>query len=912
MNKKIIAFLAVMMISICVLVLSICGAEGNTVYVRNGGSGDGSSAASPCGSFAAAFEKLDGKGGTVVLTGPTSIGQKLVVPAQAGDLTITAVDTGMIRLGARFQFEKGGSGTTVTIDAPLILAQSYDCFIFGGCNNITFTENFSVTHEKDGRLCFFGGVHAGETESNQDCIVTEPYTITVKNGVFKVFGGGNYRIWSSHISAICTKITVNVSGGVFGIGNVAPEETNKQINGFTVSGMSILCGDAELNISGGIFDTPVYMQGNPGSFSNGSVEQATLLASSPDYYSADGNISVQVTGGTFNGGEFSAYQTTAGFVQLLRGNFDLTIGAAAVFAEGTLIDATQVKAYAGQSQRASVTLPASMQDTVELRRFDLVNGETRSHSEPLRILFIGDSITWGSGASNAAIESYPAQFLALCDAAGRDVIIGDYAVPGTGVLPTANSYYSQTLACKMAYSEFDPDYVFFALGTNDAAVAGGTNGALLNFYNQYKELIASFGDLPDVKRVFVSSAIYRNSTATASNIRAVSVIRPVQKRIAEELAAQDAEKYTWVDMYALTLEEALAGNLLTSDGLHPGDAGYAVMADKVYAAIFDGVYTVNNFEMTDIYVSDSGRLDGTGTVDDPMSSITVAFGKAAPEATIHIDGTVTFSANFCTPFYAEKLTLTGTGENSVLCIGGDSVKFGSDICINNLTLKTTLSSSAISACFNNVELTDSVKTEGPWCFNTGYNVFADQSLAGPKTTTYDTVDSASSDQDCVISLNGGYFYYFLGGNRRYSASAPIGTYSGDMTIHIGSGVTIGQNAMSGICGMNYLTGAITADIDAWQDGIVLRDYAGLYGINDPITFVATNNTGTVTMDIDQGLSPTVRLAGDMNGDNVLSVLDAVSMLQYVLDGFDTQKSANWFDLNTVSLLDVLCILKWLV
>lgn len=123
-----------------------------------------------------------------------------------------------------------------------------------------------------------------------------------------------------------------------------------------------------------------------------------------------------------------------------------------------------------------ITLPASMQDTVELRRFDLVNGETRSHSEPLRILFIGDSITWGSGASNAAIESYPAQFLALCDAAGRDVIIGDYAVPGTGVLPTANSYYSQTLACKMAYSEFDPDYVFFALGTNDAAVAGGTNG----------------------------------------------------------------------------------------------------------------------------------------------------------------------------------------------------------------------------------------------------------------------------------------------------------------------------------------------------------------------------------------------------------------------------------------------------
>lgn len=106
MNKKIIAFLAVMMISICVLVLSICGAEGNTVYVRNGGSGDGSSAASPCGSFAAAFEKLDGKGGTVVLTGPTSIGQKLVVPAQAGDLTITAVDTGVIRLAHDFNLKR--------------------------------------------------------------------------------------------------------------------------------------------------------------------------------------------------------------------------------------------------------------------------------------------------------------------------------------------------------------------------------------------------------------------------------------------------------------------------------------------------------------------------------------------------------------------------------------------------------------------------------------------------------------------------------------------------------------------------------------------------------------------------------------------------------------------------------------
>jgi len=45
--------------------------------------------------------------------------------------------------------------------------------------------------------------------------------------------------------------------------------------------------------------------------------------------------------------------------------------------------------------------------------------------------------------------------------------------------------------------------------------------------------------------------------------------------------------------------------------------------------------------MTDVYVSDKGTINGTGTAADPISNFAVAMDKFAPgvDATLHVVGT---------------------------------------------------------------------------------------------------------------------------------------------------------------------------------------------------------------------------------------------------------------------------------
>ena len=61
-----------------------------------------------------------------------------------------------------------------------------------------------------------------------------------------------------------------------------------------------------------------------------------------------------------------------------------------------------------------------------------------------------------------------------------------------------------------------------------------------------------------------------------------SVVRPMQERIAKAFAAENGEKYVFVDLYRLIMPWAEAGTLLSSDNLHPGKTGYAAMAEVLY------------------------------------------------------------------------------------------------------------------------------------------------------------------------------------------------------------------------------------------------------------------------------------------------------------------------------------------
>ena len=907
-------FLFICSALLCALLLSaaVFAAEGTTVYVADGGTGDGSSAASPLGSLSAAVNALQGKGGTVIACGEVSFTSIVTVPEQSGDLTITAENGGKLCQGSRLQFAKNTNDNRITIDLPIDITTSYPVFIFGGFNNMHFTEKCVVTSVggSNARLHFMGGVLAESGGSNAACITKLPYSITVDGGSFYMFSAGNYRSSiSAPVGSISAPVEITISGGTFGkAGDYDTVSNNKNYWDISISGAAILADDATLNISGGRFEAPIFAQGRLDCVPAGASEASALTASDRNCYAADGDVAINITGGTFNGKLISAYYTQAGYTQLLRGNFNVNISGTPTFAAGTVIDATQVKAYAGENKQATLTYPTSLSLTA--KRFDVVNGEAQTYDEPLRVAFIGDSITEGYNAAikDRLTQAYPAQFLAKAEAAGKEIIVSNYGVSAAGFLQSTSRYYMEMLAYPLVMEECDADYYVIAMGTNDASAIGGTNGALTLFESAYRTVAETLGAKADTERVFITSAIYRKTSSILADLRASAVLHPIQKRIAASLAEKEPDKYVFVDLYQLTFSAAADGSLFagSSENLHPAESGYGIMADKLYDAIFNGVTEVSDFYRTDVYVSASGSPFGTGTASDPISSLPVAMDKFAPgvEATLHIIGEFTFASNFYGSIAPSKLHIVGEGDGAVLTVSGDAFKLGCDTRFDNLTLKTTSTSgSHIMACYHNAMFTETVKTDGIWHFYAGYNVFATPEVAGSKASAFDTVESASSANDCTITVNGGTWTCFAGGNRRFHAAAPIGVYSGNMTLTVGGKASVVGSAFDGVVGANYLAGSLTANISGWQGTAVIPDFVGVGTLSNGIEYVPANNTGRVSITSETPSS----CMGDLDGSGAVDIVDALQMLRGAIGG-DFAASGSYFGVSAVTLRDVLWIL----
>ena len=897
---------------LCMLCAPALAAEGRTVYVADGGTGTGDAASSPCGSLDAAVALLDGKGGRIVLCGNTTVKKKTQIPAQSGKLEIVA-DGGKLILAMRLQFLPAEAPYDIVIDTPIQVSK-YTFYIFGGYNNVTFTERCVTTRSDGGKLAFFGGTMQ-ETDFSTpeaDLIAKHPYSITVNGGDFAYFGGGNFRnVSQTLLGSLTCPVTVTVNGGHFGTGDYAAG-SNRAYEAFSLSGDSVLAAGGSLTIHGGDFDCPIYMQGRYYSVANRAVLGGTLLTENAAWQTADGDITLTIDGGNFAGYEIAAAQLSPEYTFLLRGNFDVYIGAGATFGAGTVLDATQVKARAGEDKAARLyamdgaKLPA-------WKRFDFVSGEKQSAEEPLRILCIGDSITWGTGTALPVTQSYPAQLLTLLDAAGTEAVVTNCGVPATGILASAHTCYPNTYTCKMAYANTDPDYIIFSLGINDARTAGGTNGALLSYTEDYTALITQFAALPSVKKVFITSALPMSTVSTTDelSLRGVSVIRQTQRHIAETLAAVDAEKFVFVDLYALVFPEAMAdianGTKLffsTADNLHPSAAGYKVYAKYIYDAVFGGVCTRAGFEMSDVYISADGRADSAGTKDDPTSSLAAAFARLGKGGTLHVCGKVSAPMKVFTPLYTDGLTVRGEGADACLRLTGGVFKAGSAVTFDNLTLEAGKASDFF-ACYNDVTFTETAKTVGTWNLKIGYNLYADRAETQPSDTLYDTVASASSDKDCRITLLGGNFAQLYGGNRVFVKNAPIGTYSGKLTVRVGAGATVGsRTTTSALCGQNYLTGCVDAVFENYLAGGILLDWAPSESEN----FDPSANTGSVRATFADGVAPAYTPLGDFDASGRTDIRDVLLALRACVNGTALDGKA-YYGRTTVTVRDVICLLR---
>lgn len=920
--KKHLLWLCALLLAACGLALS-AGAAETRVYVADGGTGDGKSASTPCGSLAAAVDVLNGAGGTVVLVGDVTVSVQTTLPEQSGDLTFTAEGGARLVQKQRITFAKNTNDNVITFDLPVYAAASSPVAVFGSFNSITFTEKFTVTKAATGSgFWFYGGVFTAEAANggvNADYITELPYSITVKNGTFDRFSGGNYRS-SGHclVGAIAAPVSVTVEGGTFGTaGTYDVESNNQQYNGFSVSGQMILADDATLTITGGTFHVPVFLQGRLGLVSVRASRDSKLTASDRKYYSIDGNLKINISGGSFDGGMISAYQQQVSHAQVVRGNFDVTISGKPTFKTGTILDATAVKSYPGSSTKATLTMPAA-QSGVTVRRFDRVNGAAQSYTEPLRIVTIGDSITEGYGGSFAT-QSYPARIAARLMREGKDTLVGNYGLSSAGMTmgKAARVYYPDTLADRMTRTETGADFYVFAIGTNDGDAAGQSNGSEKWYVDLYTDFIKAVGDNAETSKVFITNAVHR-MTPNVATLRNSSIIRPTQKKIADELSASDPGKYTFIDLYALTYERTKKGTFISSDKIHPTVDGYIYMAEKVYDAIFGGVTEVDGFRLTDVYASDSGTPFGAGTKDDPISYLPNAIDRMATNAdvTLHIVGTLTFGGDSVSlPTYMQRLTIVGEGTNAVLNLSkAADVRLGCPTVFRNLTVTGRGAGTAMVCRYFDLDIDKSVTLTGKWDLILGNIVQSDRSKIDVKTNMkFDSAESVSSDRDCTVRVLTGTWTRFFCGDRRISNHAPIGTYGGHMTVTVGGAAKItGMTAAAtqatlyaAVSGMNYLTGSIDATVDGWDSALALADFAYIGSRSDIVPYTPSKNTGSVRLTT---AAKTIRM-GDLDGDGAVTVRDALLLVRAAVNGRLTDAQAeHYFHTTAVTLTDVIWLL----
>ncbi len=920
--KKHLLWLCALLLAACGLALS-AGAAETRVYVADGGTGDGKSASTPCGSLAAAVDALNGAGGTVVLVGDVTVSVQTTLPEQSGDLTFTAEGGARLVQKQRITFAKNTNDNVITFDLPVYAAASSPVAVFGSFNSITFTEKFTVTKAATGSgFWFYGGVFTAEAANggvNADYITELPYSITVKNGTFDRFSGGNYRS-SGHclVGAIAAPVSVTVEGGTFGTaGTYDVESNNQQYNGFSVSGQMILADDATLTITGGTFHVPVFLQGRLGLVSVRASRDSKLTASDRKYYSIDGNLKINISGGSFDGGMISAYQQQVSHAQVVRGNFDVTISGKPTFKTGTILDATAVKSYPGSSTKATLTMPAA-QSGVTVRRFDRVNGAAQSYTEPLRIVTIGDSITEGYGGSFAT-QSYPARIAARLMREGKDTLVGNYGLSSAGMTmgKAARVYYPDTLADRMTRTETGADFYVFAIGTNDGDAAGQSNGSEKWYVDLYTDFIKAVGDNAETSKVFITNAVHR-MTPNVATLRNSSIIRPTQKKIADELRASDPGKYTFIDLYALTYERTKKGTFISSDKIHPTVDGYIYMAEKVYDAIFGGVTEVDGFRLTDVYASDSGTPFGAGTKEDPISYLPNAIDRMATNAdvTLHIVGTLTFGGDSVSlPTYMQRLTIVGEGTNAVLNLSkAADVRLGCPTVFRNLTVNGRGAGTALVCRYFDLDIDKSVTLTGKWDLILGNIVQSDRSKIDVKTNMkFDSAESVSSDRDCTVRVLTGTWTRFFCGDRRISNHAPIGTYGGHMTVTVGGAAKItGMTAAAtqatlyaAVSGMNYLTGSIDATVDGWDSALALTDFAYIGSRSDIVPYTPSKNTGSVRLTT---AAKTIRM-GDLDGDGAVTVRDALLLVRAAVNGRLTDAQAeHYFHTTAVTLTDVIWLL----
>ncbi len=218
----------------------------------------------------------------------------------------------------------------------------------------------------------------------------------------------------------------------------------------------------------------------------------------------------------------------------------------------------------------------------------------------VKVACVGDSITAGNGSSSSA-NNYPSQLQKLLGT--KRFNVQNFGNSGKTLLTVGGTNdYTATNEYKNSQA-FQPDVVIIMLGTNDSKNGDNywaTHGK--NFEKELRELVDVYRNLESKPIVMIAtSPTAYNTNWTIQPTTIHDEIAPIQRKVAEDMGCPLVE----IHDNTVNMADKFA------DGIHPNDAGYAVLADLFADAIIEA--------STRVYGLTVG--ENTATVDEANSTI---------------------------------------------------------------------------------------------------------------------------------------------------------------------------------------------------------------------------------------------------------------------------------------------------
>ncbi|ALI98234.1 GDSL-type esterase/lipase family protein [Rufibacter tibetensis] len=189
-----------------------------------------------------------------------------------------------------------------------------------------------------------------------------------------------------------------------------------------------------------------------------------------------------------------------------------------------------------------------------------------SAQNKIKVACVGNSITEGAGLK----QTYPAVLQQLLGGAYE---VRNFGVSGRTLLKKGNQPFWNETKYQDALA-WNPDIVIIKLGTNDSKPMNWKFKD--EFVPDYIQFVASFKKLASKPKVYVCTPVpvFEEKFSISKPVVNTEIV-PAVKKVAKKTKSKTIDLYT----------PFLGKPELTYDGIHPNDAGAALLANEVYKSL---------------------------------------------------------------------------------------------------------------------------------------------------------------------------------------------------------------------------------------------------------------------------------------------------------------------------------------